>query len=143
MKQHEINVAGVVDRNGRLNMYMEELNDFLKNWKGARIVATFRVYKPGTSAALRGYYYNAVVPTMKYAFWNHGERYTDEQTERILREYSPIMHQQSVDLETGKYTDEIRSIKDLDNSELIEHIETIKQLAAEEFSVYIEDPNTI
>jgi predicted patatin/cPLA2 family phospholipase len=101
------------------------------------------VYKPGTSAALRGYYYNAVVPTMKRVFWEHGERYTDEQTERILREYSSIMHQQSVDPETGKYTDEIRSIIDLDNSELIEHIETIKQLAAEEFSVYIEDPNTI
>ena len=33
--------------------------------------------------------------------------------------------------------------KDLDNSELIEHIEIIKQLAAEQFSVYIEDPNTI
>ena len=143
MKQHEINVAGRVDSYGRLSMYMEELNAFTKKWKDSKVVATFRIYQPGTSAALRGYYYNAVVPTMKRAFWEAGERYTDEQTDCILREYSPIMHQQTADPDTGQYNDEIREIKDLDNSELIEHIEIIKQLAAEEFSVYIEDPNTI
>ena len=143
MKQHEINVAGRVDSYGRLNMYMEELKEFTKKWKDSKVVATFRIYQPGTSAALRVYYFNAVVPTMKRAFWDAGERYTDEQTERILREYSPIMHQQQADPDTGKYNDEIREIKDLDNSELIEHIETIKQIAAEEFNVYIEDPNTI
>ena len=143
MKQHEIEVSGRIDNKGRLSMYMEELKAFTSKWKDCKVVATFRVYQPGTSAALRGYYFNAVVPTMKRAFWEAGERYTDEQTERILREYSPIMHQQQADPDTGKYNDEIREIKDLDNSELIEHIEIIKQLAAEQFSVYIEDPNTI
>lgn len=143
MKQHQIEVAGRIDNKGRLSMYMEELKAFTSKWKDCKVVATFRVYQPGTSAALRGYYFNAVVPTMKRAFWNIGERYTDEQTERILRDYSPVMHYQVADPETGKYTDELREIKDLDNSELIEHIETIKILAAEEFSVYIEDPNTI
>lgn len=143
MKQHEIEVAGRIDNEGRLSMYMEELKAFTSKWKDCKVVANFRVYQPGTSAALRGYYYKAVVPTMKRAFWNAGERYTDEQTERILREFSPIMHQQQADPDTGKYNDEIREIKDLDNSELIEHIEIIKQLAAEQFSVYIEDPNTI
>lgn len=143
MKQHEINVAGRVDSYGRLSMYMEELKAFTKKWKDSNVVATFRIYQPGTSAALRGYYFNVVVPTMKRAFWDAGERYTDDQTEKILREYSPIMHQQQADPDTGKYNDEIREIKDLDNSELIEHIETIKQIAAEEFNVYIEDPNTI
>ena len=143
MKQHEIKVAGRVDSYGRVSRYREEANAFIKKWEDSKVVATFRIYQPGTSAALRGYYFNAVVPTMKRAFWEAGERYTDEQTERILREYSPIMHQQQADPETGKYNDEIREIKDLDNSELIEHIEIIKQLAAEQFSVYIEDPNTI
>lgn len=143
MKQHQIEVAGRIDNKGRLSMYMEELKAFTAKWKDCKVVATFRVYQPGTSAALRGYYFNAVVPTMKRAFWESGERYTDEQTERILRDYSPVMHHQVADPETGKYTDELREIKDLDNSELIEHIETIKMLAAEEFSVYIEDPNTI
>ena len=94
MKQHEINVAGRVDSYGRLSMYMEELNAFTKKWKDSKVVATFRIYQPGTSAALRGYYFNAVVPTMKRAFWEAGERYTDEQTERILREYRQFREKQ-------------------------------------------------
>lgn len=143
MKQHEIQVSGKVTNDGRLSMYMQELNDFIKKWKNANIVATFRVYVPGTSAALRGYYYNYVVPTFKRALWESGERKTDEQTEHYLREISPVMCRQTAYPDTGKYTTELRSIKELDNSELIEHIEFLKQLGAEEFSIYIEDPNTI
>ena len=133
----------MITSNGKLAMYMQELNAFAQQWKNARVVATFRVYQPGTSAALRGYYFNYVVPTMKRALWENGERKTDEQTEVWLREMSPIMYQQEADPETGKYSTVLREIADLDNAELIEHIETIKQFAAEDFNTYIEDPNTI
>lgn len=143
MKQHEIQIAGKVTKEGRLTMYMGELNQFMKQWPNARIVATFRVSEPGTSAALRGYYFNYVVPTFKRAIWEAGERKTDEQVERYLREISPIMYEQTADLETGKYVTELREIKDLDNSELVEHIEHLKQIGAEELSIYIEDPGSI
>lgn len=140
MKQHEISVAGRINADGRLAMYMQELNEFTRKWKNAKVVATFRICEPGASAALKGYYYNYVVPTFKRALWEGGERKTDEQTERYLREMSPIMYNQVANPETGKYTTELREIKDLDNSELVEHIETLKQIGAEEFSIYIEDP---
>ena len=143
MKPREINISGMITSNGKLAMYMQELNAFAQQWKNARVIATFRVYQPGTSAALRGYYFNYVVPTMKRALWETGERKTDEQTEVWLREMSPIMYQQEADPETGKYSTVLREIADLDNAELIEHIETIKQLAATEFCTYIDDPNTI
>lgn len=143
MKQHEINIAGKVTKDGRLTMYMGELNQFTKKWPNAMIIATFRVFQPGTSAALKGYYYNYIVPTFKRAIWDAGERKTDEQVERYLREISPIMYEQTADPETGKYVTELREIKDLDNSELIEYIEHLKQIGAEEFSIYIEDPSTI
>lgn len=143
MKQREINISGRITSEGKLTMYMQELNAFAQQWKNARVVATFRVYQPGTSAALRGYYFNYVVPTMKRALWENGERKTDEQTEVWLREMSPIMYQQEADPETGKYSTVLREIADLDNAELIEHIETIKQFAAEDFNTYIDDPNTI
>lgn len=142
MKQHEINIAGKVTKDGRLTMYMGELNQFTKKWPNARIIATFRVFQPGTSAALRGYYYNCVVPTVQRALWETGDRKTNEQTEYWLREMSPIMYRES-DPEAGRYVTELREIGDLDNSELIEHIDTIKQFCAEELNVYIEDPNTI
>lgn len=143
MKQREINISGRITSEGKLAMYMQELNAFAKYWKNTRIVATFKVFQPGSSAALRGYYFNYVVPTMKRALWETGERKTDEQTEIWLREMSPIMYQQEADPETGKYTTTLREIVDLYNSELIEHIETIKQLAAEDFNTFIDDPNTI
>lgn len=142
MKQHEIQISGKVTKDGKLAMYMAELNQFTKQWPNARIIATFRVSEPGTSAALKGYYYNYIVPTFKRAIWNAGERKTDEQVERYLREISPIMYEQIPDPKTGIYHTELRKIKDLDNSELIEHIEHLKQIGAEEFSIYIEDPNT-
>ena len=143
MKQREINISGMITSNGKLAIYMQELNAFAQQWKNARVVATFRVYQPGTSAALRGYYFNYIVPAIKQALWESGERKTDEQTEVWLREMSPIMYQQEADPETGKYSTVLREIADLDNAELIEHIETIKQFAAEDFNTYIDDPNTI
>ena len=143
MKQREINISGRITSEGKLAMYMQELNAFAQQWKNTRIVATFKVYQPGSSAALRGYYFNYVVPTMKRALWETGERKTDEQTELWLREMSPIMYQQEADPETGKYTTTLREMADLDNAELIEHIEIVKQFAAENFNTFIDDPNTI
>lgn len=143
MKVREITICGQVTSEGRVALYMQALNDFAKRWKNTRVIATFKVFSPGTSAALRGYYYNYVVPTMRRALWENGERKTDEQTESWLREMSPIMYHQEVDEITGRYTTTIREISNLDNAELIEHIETIKQLAAEDFNTYIDDPNTI
>lgn len=143
MKNREINITGLIDKQGKLRLYLAELNAFAQQWKNTRIVATFKVYQPGSSAALRGYYFNYVVQTMKRALWETGERKTDEQTEIWLREMSPIMYQQEADPETGKYTTTLREIADLDNAELIEHIETIRQMAVEDFNVFIDDPNTL
>lgn len=122
-------------------MYMGELNEFFKGWKGSRIIARFIVASPGSSEALKGYYFNYVVPTFKHAIWEAGERLTEEQTERRLREFSPIMYEQTPNIDTGKYETRLRTIAELSNAELIEHIEFLKQLASEEYHLYIADPN--
>ena len=122
-------------------MYMGELNEFFKGWKGSRIIARFIVASPGSSEALKGYYFNYVVPTFKHAIWEAGERLTEEQTERRLREFSPIMYEQTPNIDTGKYETRLRTIAELSNAELIEHIEFLKQLASKEYYLYIADPN--
>lgn len=53
----------MINNNGGLAMYMGELNEFFKGWKGSRIIARFIVASPGSSEALKGYYFNYVVPT--------------------------------------------------------------------------------
>lgn len=124
-------------------MYMDEINSFFALHKGCRVIANFHIASKGSSAALKGYYFNCVVPSFKSAFWENGERLTDEQTEKRLREMSPIMYEQNADLDTCKYNTRIKSVSELSNAELVEHIETLKQIAAEDFSIYIEDPKTI
>lgn len=124
-------------------MYMGELNEFFKGWKGSCIIARFIVASPGSSEALKGYYFNYVVPTFKHAIWEAGERLTEEQTERRLREFSPIMYVERVNEETGVYSHDLRTVADLSNAELIEHIETLKQIAAEEYNTFIDDPNPL
>lgn len=141
MKKREITATGTINQNGGLAMYMGELNEFFKGWKGSRIIARFIVASPGSSEALKGYYFNYVVPTFKHAIWEAGERLTEEQTERRLREFSPIMYEQTPNIDTGKYETRLRTIAELSNAELIEHIEFLKQLASEEYYLYIADPN--
>ena len=141
MKKREITATGTINSNGGLAMYMGELNEFFKGWKGSRIIARFIVASPGSSEALKGYYFNYVVPTFKHAIWEAGERLTEEQTERRLREFSPIMYEQTPNIDTGKYETRLRTIAELSNAELIEHIEFLKQLASEEYYLYIADPN--
>lgn len=141
--RNEIIVSGMVNKDGKLAMYMAELNDFMRKRKNEMVIARFKTYKKGSSSALRGYYFNYVVPTMKMALWQSGDRKTDSQTEEYLRSISPVTISQESNEKTGDYRTEIRRISDLDNRELIEHIEFIKQMAAEEYSVYIDDPSSI
>lgn len=141
MKKREIAATGTINNNGGLAMYMGEVNDFFKSWKGSRIVARFIVASPGSSEALKGYYFNYVVPTFKQAIWESGERKTEEQTELFLRELSPVMYAEKVNEDTGEYSHELRTVADLSNAELIEHIDFLKQLASEEYYFYIADPN--
>lgn len=143
MKQREITATGMINNNGGLAMYMGELNQFFAMHKGNRVIARFIVASPGSSAALKAYYFNYVVPTFKAAIWESGERLTEEQTEKRLRELSPIMYDQIADPETGQYETRLKVINELSNAELIEHIEHLKQLASEEYNTYIEDPKTI
>ena len=143
MKKREITATGTINNNGGLAMYMGELNEFFKGWKGSRIIARFIVAPPGSSEALKGYYFNYVVPTFRHAIWEAGERLTEEQTERRLREFSPIMYEQTPNIDTGKYETRLRTIAELSNAELIEHIEFLKQLASEEYYLYIADPRTL
>lgn len=141
MKRREIQIPGTVNNNGGLALYMGELNEFLKGWKGSKVIVTVSVLPPRASEALRGYYFNYVVPTFRQAIEEAGERLTCQQAEEKLREWSPIMRREKVNPDTGKYTYELREVYALSNAELIEHIETLKQLAAEEFNLFIDDPN--
>lgn len=143
MRKREITATGMINNNGGLQMYFGELNQFFAMHKGSRIIARFTVASPGSSEALKGYYFNYVVPTFRSGIWEAGERLTEEQTEHRLRELSPVMYEQIPNIETGEYETRLRKIPELSNAELIEHIEHLKQIAAENYNLYIDDPRSI
>lgn len=142
MRKREFETSGKINNRGQLVMFMGEVNEFFKLWPNAKIVCRFFVSQSGASEALKGYYFNFVVPTFKRAIWESGERKTEEQTERFLREISPIMYEQVPDIDTGNYSTRIKEIRELSNPELIEHIDHLKQIAAEEYGCFIDDPRS-
>ena len=81
MKRRKIAVTGTIDNNGNLRMYMDELKQFFKMHKGCRVIAKFMVESQGSSEALKGYYYNCVVPSFQEGMWDAGERLTEEEAE--------------------------------------------------------------
>lgn len=150
----KLTLPGKINSKGKLALHsQDELNAYLVDNQGKRVMVTFRVYQPGTSPALRGYYVNKVVPDCQKALWKQGFRWNLKETEYYLRYTSPICWEETFDSDTGKYHSEIRELVDIDkgiyeigdfdNSELMEHIDFIKQFAAENLGVFIDDPKTI
>lgn len=134
----ELIIPGKINNSGKPVFFMGEFNEFCKKHNGKKILLKIEVLDEKASPNLKGYYYNYVVPTLRKAIWENGERKTEQQTELFLRQISPVMISQKI--EKGKYISSIRKVEDLTSSELVEHIEVLKQIAAEEYSCYIEDP---
>lgn len=142
MRKNEIAVPGTVTSSGGLKMFMGEVNEFFKQHKGEKIIARFIAIGNEPSHIQRGYYFNYIVPEMKTALWQNGDRKTEEETETFLREISPVCYSVIPNITTGRYEKTLRPFTDLSSAELSEHIEFIKQTAAEEYGVFIDDPNT-
>lgn len=143
MRRNEISGTGIVDQNGKLQMFMGEINDFLAQNKGRRIVATFHAVPMASSEAMRAYYYKVIVPHITRAAYEQGERMTQMGMDKWLREMSPVCLEETVNYDTGEYITRLREIGELDNAELMEHIDYLKQMAAENYNVVLEDPRTL
>ncbi len=139
MKHQSIIGKGHITDKGELKMFMGDLKQFFSEWKGSKVIATFEIIPDEQSEALKAYYYKYVVPTMRQAIWDTGTRLTNEDCDYYLRYMSPIMRIEEHNGDKWRY--DVLDIKDVSNAELIEHIEFIKQMAAEDYGVYIEDPN--
>lgn len=140
MKAREKSVFAKINEEGRL-MMPPDLREFLNQWKESRVVVHFEILSEKPSEALKGYYFHCVVPTMKTALWESGQRMNDKECEEWMRRFSPITF--TAEFFGGKWHDMMKRIDELSNAELCEHVEYWKQIAAETYGVYIEDPQTI
>lgn len=132
----KISESGMIGPDGRLRMPMDRINAEFAKSKGRRVVAVFYVDEPGSSAAQQSYYYNYIVPTIRQAFITKGERKTEKGTDRYLVEQYPG-DKENVD---GKEAVEARW---LGQWQMSDFLEWLKQYAAENLQVFIDDPRVI
>lgn len=130
----KISESGIITDNGQLRLPMDRLNAFLAANKGKRVVVRFEAAEPGSSELQLAYYFNYIVPTIQTALWENGDRRTEKQVDLWLRQQCASCYN-----EYGGLL-EARQISKPDFSDFIEWL---KQFAAENLYVYIEDPRTL
>ena len=133
-----ISESGIITDKGQLRLPMDRLNAFFAANKGKRVVVRFEADTPGSTALQQAYYYNYVVPTIKAALYEKGERFTESGVDRWIINNYPL----SKDLFTEDGNPKVVG-KQLTISEMFDLLEWLKQFAAENLYVYIEDPRTL
>lgn len=134
MKADKISESGIITNNGQLRLPMDRLNAFFAANKGKRVVVRFEAAEPGSSELQLAYYFNYIVPTIQTALWGNGDRRTEKQVDLWLRQQCASCYNDYGGLL------EARQISKTDFSDFIEWL---KQFAAENLYVYIEDPRTL
>lgn len=134
MKADKISESGMITPDGLLRMPMDRLKAFFVDHKNQRVVVRFEAAAPGSSELQLAYYFNYIVPTIQTALWETGERKTEKQVDLWLRQQCGSCYNDYGGLL------EARQISKTDFSEFLEWL---KQFAAENLYVYIEDPRTL
>lgn len=139
MKADKISESGVIDAKGQLRMPMDRLNAFFAANKGKRIIAIFEADAPGSSKLQQAYYYNYVIPTISAALYEQGTRKSDTGIDLWLVEQYPGDRTEQ-NLGGGTLVYEARYFS---KTQMTDFLEWLKQFAAENLYVYIEDPKTL
>lgn len=134
MKPTKISEYGLIGNDGRLRMPMDRVNAFFEAHKGERVVVRFEAAAPGSSELQLAYYFNYVVPTVQTALWETGERMTEKQVDLWLRQRCGSCYNDYGGL---------LEARQMSKTDFSEFLEWLKQFAAENLYVYIEDPKTL
>lgn len=126
--------CGVISTTGQLRLPMDRINAFFRENKGMRVLARFEVAEPGSTELQRGYYRGYIVPLVQEQLWKEGERMTTDQVDNFLRKQCPSCYN-----EQG----ELLEVEKIAKSDFSDFIEWLKQYAAENLYLYIEDPKTL
>lgn len=128
MKADKISEFGKIGTDGKLRLPMDRINQFAADNKGMRVIVTFEVVQPGTTTAQVSYFYSYILPTCQQAFKELGNRYSLGTLEILL---------------LSEFGTNLTCARNLNQYHMSEFIDWLKQYAAENLNVYIEDARTI
>lgn len=139
MKTQKISESGLIGTDGRLRIPMDRVNAWCAEHKGERVVVRFEAAAPGSSAALLAYYYNYIVPAVVSALYEQGTRKSEKAVDKwLVQEYPGEKDERQLGVGT-----DVTEARELDQRQMLDFLDWLKQFAAENLSVYIEDPRTI
>lgn len=122
--------SGRISASGKLLLPMDRVNAFLEKNKGKRVIVQFEAVEHGTTKAQRAYYYGYILPCVVEALKGQGNLLTKEIADAWLLDIFPVNVEATV-------------ARDLTKEQMSEFIEWLKEFAAENLDIYIEDPQTI
>lgn len=136
LRDHKVDLLGQFDEKGKLMIIdKSKLTSLGSSWKTAKVIVSVEVLPEDPSGLLLGYYFKKVVQDFRRILWNAGERLTDKQVDEKIRSWSPVTIKSMC-----MWNEDLIDVRDLDNSKLLQHIDHLRQIAAEEFDYNIEDP---
>ena len=129
----------MIGTDGRLRIPMDRINAFCSENKGKRVVVRFYADTPGSSKAQQSYYYNYIVPTIVAALYEQGTRKSDKSVDKwLVQEYPGEKDERQLGVGT-----DVTEAREFDQTQMSDFLEWLKQFAAENLHVYIEDPRTL
>lgn len=130
---------GGIDEKGILRV-PADLNDFLRNNKGARVIVKVSAYDKRSVSAIRNYYLRVIVPAFREALYESGDRCTYKTAEERLRAMTVTCVKEIINYDTGEVSETTKELKELCAAEWVEYIDEIKQILAEApLCIYVED----
>ena len=135
MKQTKISESGLIGADGKLRMPMDRVNAFFEAHKGERVIVRFESAERGSSALQLAYYYNYILPTVVQALYEQGTRISEDRADRWLIDQCPVCFYDEYMVK--------EHARELNTTEMTEYLDWLKQFAAENLFVYIEDPKTL
>lgn len=137
--QTKISESGIIGADGKLRIPMDRLTPFLSANKGKRVIVRFEAAEHGSSELQRAYYYNYVIPCIVQALHEQGTRMSETFVDKwLVREYPGEKDERQIGI--GTYVTEARHFS---KEQMSDFLDWLKQYAAENFFVYIEDPKTL
>lgn len=137
MNMNKISESGIITENGQLRLPMDRINAFFAANKGKRVVVRFEAAEPGSSELQLAYYYNYIVPTVSAALYEQGTRMSERAVDRWLVEQYPG------EKDSGISGFDVMEARQMDKRQMSDYLNWLKQFAAENLYVYIEDPRTL
>lgn len=136
---NKISESGIISDDGKLRLPMFRVNAFCLANKGKRVIVRIEAAAPGSTELQRAYYYNYVVTTIAAALYEQGTRKSEMAVDKWLVDEYPGDKEES---EIGLGV-EVTEARQFNKSQMFDFLEWLKQYAAENLYVYVEDPRTL